>query len=127
MKRSSTALFDIGTGGMVRAPEKRKWYDKNMTEQSIQQQICSDRASHLRRLLHPLKAGDLVKKERKRYVWRLHSRLDHARKHCKESPTIEEERLHTANFKPSTMMSQRDQHRQYRQNHLRSHCRTGQR
>ena len=54
--------------------------------------------------------GDLVKKGNKKIVWRCISRLDHGTKYCKESPTIEEEQLHTAVLHAiNNMMSKRDQ------------------
>lgn len=104
-------LFDKVQAEMARRSGKRKVSDKTLTEQSkysskyalTELLICG-------KCCTPYKRVTWSKKGKKKIVWRCISRLDHGTKYCKESPTIEEERLHTTVLKAiNDMMSKRDQ------------------
>jgi hypothetical protein len=104
-------LFDKVQAEMARRSGKRKVSDKTLTEQSkysskyalTELLICGCCCT-------PYKRVTWSKKGKKKIVWRCISRLDHGTKYCKESPTIEEERLHTAVLKAiNDLMSKRDQ------------------
>ncbi|MFZ2538228.1 MAG: zinc ribbon domain-containing protein [Oscillospiraceae bacterium] len=57
----------------------------------------------------PYKRVTWSKRGKTKTVWRCINRLDHGTKYCKDSPTIEESRLHDAIVKAlNTMMPERE-------------------
>jgi site-specific DNA recombinase len=94
----SRSLFERVQAEIARRAGKRKVSDKtSKTQQSkyssryalTELLICGDCGTAFRRVTW-------AKRGKKKVVWRCISRLDYGTKYCKDSPTIEEEALHTA-------------------------------
>lgn len=103
-------LFEKVQAEIARRAGKRKVSDKTLTEQSrycskfalTELLICGCCGTAYRRVTWS-------KKGKKKVVWRCISRLDYGAKYCKNSPTIEESKLHTAVLNAlNSMMSDRD-------------------
>lgn len=91
-------LFELVQAEIARRAGKRKVSDKtSKTQQSkyssryamTELLVCGDCGSAFRRVTW-------AKRGKKKVVWRCISRLDYGTKYCQNSPTIEEEALHTA-------------------------------
>lgn len=104
-------LFERVQAEIARRAGKRKVSDKtSKTQQSkyssryalTELLVCGECGAAFRRVTW-------AKRGKKKVVWRCISRLDYGTKYCKKSPTIEEDRLHTAVLHAiNTMMSDRE-------------------
>lgn len=108
----SRSLFELVQAEIARRAGKRKVSDKtSKTQQSkysshyalTELLVCGDCGTAYRRVTW-------AKRGKKKVVWRCISRLDYGTKYCKNSPTIEEEALHTAVLAAlNAVMSNREQ------------------
>lgn len=108
----SRSLFELVQAEIARRAGKRKVSDKtSKTQQSkyssryalTELLVCGNCGSAYRRVTW-------AKRGKKKVVWRCISRLDYGTKYCKNSPTIEEEALHTAVLAAfNAVMSNREQ------------------
>lgn len=103
----SRETYDCVQAELARRNSKRKISDKtSKTEQSKYSSkyalteilICGDCGTPYKRAVWTLRGGG------KKAVWRCVNRIDYGRKYCKESPTIEESRLHDAIVKALNLM-----------------------